>query len=1758
MSTPSSTNPHFASSPTSPRIRLSVFAESGLRPRNTQIRPLAICLIFAFFLTTELRAQGQNADPSTGFGVVPYQTYLGESENINLGTGNVNIQIPLLKLPGRGGHDFTLNLSYNSQIWYVFNFTPPQGKATHQYANAPGWNLSLPQLMYDGNVPAYGNTQYTCDGNYRVKMWDGRTIYFPYVYGACYWVNGGGEATQVENLVGSSDPPFQSTGNQCSADFAVLETFRTGSPQAKLHLQNGETLWFQNNLLWKDEDANGNTITYTTGTGTTATDTMGRTITFSTTAITYKDSNGTAQTITINWGGYNTNPNFPLNQVGEENQPIAVSFVTSVALPNGDTWNMSYDPDSTGHTYGELTKITYPTGGYTKYDYAFVGTANGDSSGATNLRQIVAKHVCKSYTGTCSTTDDTSITPTPYPLYAGGNSSSSVIDPLGNKTSYTFTNGPLFYETSRQAYSGTSTLLETVATTPTCWGPSQVKITLANNNQVSMKTLPVNSPPFTWYGYQTTTTATSNPVVTTSEYDYGTGAHGALLRQTNTTLMAVNPFNGQNYTTLPVHILGRKLSDVVQDGNQNTVAQTQYEYDNYSSSPPHAAITASGATQHDSTYSTGYTTRGNVTATTRLLNTTSNWLPTTNTYDDAGNILSSTDPRSNTTNFSYADNFTDGVNHSAIASVTKTTYPVTNGVSHVERKQYYFNTGLAAASCRQNFPSATNCTNSATIPQPDYATFTYDSLGRLLVTNVGDGGQTSVCYSDDPSSGCNGSAPQLSTTTTKLITASTSLVNETLLDGVGHTLQTQLTSDPDGIDYVDTAYDALGRVATRSNPHRAAGSTTDGTTTYVYDGLSRVCVVVQPDGAAASQCPTTAPRGDVFTQHDVSTSHPGDCTTVTDEVGNQRMSCVDGLGRLTGVWEAPNLTSTYNFETDYTYDALNNLLSVIQKGGGSSNWRARTFTYDSLSRLLCAANPEIQAVTCPTSATGTFPSFGAILYSYDSDGNVLTKTAPSPNQPSTGTATVTTTYTSYDALNRLSGKSYSDSYAPNPPTPIVKYGYDGVALTGCLTNVPGDPDPYPAGRRTSMCDGSGAVSWKHDTMGRLLQARRTIGAASGDYETDAYNLDGSPTSVTTLGYSITYTYSKAGRPLTATYYGTNPATKFVSGATYAPPGELATMTMGSTSSFTGIVTNNFYNMRLQPIQLSAGVTGQNAVFSLCFDYHLGVAVNAGTCSFSASTAGDNGNVYQIVNNRDSTHARDQNFNYDPLNRIQQAYSSGSIWGETYGPTATSPGVAPSSPGIDPWGNLTNRSGVTGKTITDPLACPANANNQLTTCSLGYDPAGNVTSNSTASYEYDAENRLIATPGYSYVYDGDGQRVEKCTPQGTTPGTCASGATGTLYWRGLGSDTLHETDLAGNVQNDYVFFNGQRVARSDSAGLIHYYFSDQVGSHGVVENATATVCEQDIDYFPYGGVENDYCAVVPQHYKFTGKERDGESQLDNFDFRYYSSSLGRFMKPDDPLVWENQNDPQSLNLYSYAGNNPAVNTDPDGHDCIYSNGDGTGYVQRGDCTNAGGKDDSGVYVKGTIDVNSFKYNGDNNSSSYSYTTESGGIGRGVLQGPDLNGGFPSGSLAASVFGQGSAPLWNDAAGTVEAAGLLEASILAPWAVAAVHCTEGGSKAACAGNMAMAILPEVGALGEGATLVKAGRGLHAAEILEKAGGIEQAAKDFESLQGAEKTIGNVKVKELSDGTRAVLRDFSGDGRPTLEIQHPSGEVTKYRYN
>jgi len=68
---------------------------------------------------------------------------------------------------------------------------------------------------------------------------------------------------------------------------------------------------------------------------------------------------------------------------------------------------------------------------------------------------------------------------------------------------------------------------------------------------------------------------------------------------------------------------------------------------------------------------------------------------------------------------------------------------------------------------------------------------------------------------------------------------------------------------------------------------------------------------------------------------------------------------------------------------------------------------------------------------------------------------------------------------------------------------------------------------------------------------------------------------------------------------------------------------------------------------------------------------------------------------------------------------------------------------------------------------------------------------------------------------------------------------------------------------------------------------------------------------------------------------TGKERDTESGNDYFGARYYNSAMGRFMSPDwsakiMPVPYAKLDNPQSLNLYAYVGNNPLTRFDPDGH------------------------------------------------------------------------------------------------------------------------------------------------------------------------------------------------------------------------------------
>jgi len=89
----------------------------------------------------------------------------------------------------------------------------------------------------------------------------------------------------------------------------------------------------------------------------------------------------------------------------------------------------------------------------------------------------------------------------------------------------------------------------------------------------------------------------------------------------------------------------------------------------------------------------------------------------------------------------------------------------------------------------------------------------------------------------------------------------------------------------------------------------------------------------------------------------------------------------------------------------------------------------------------------------------------------------------------------------------------------------------------------------------------------------------------------------------------------------------------------------------------------------------------------------------------------------------------------------------------------------------------------------------------------------------------------------------------------------------------------------------------------------------------VTNKAGTAIEEESDYYPFGGERTITDSLADQNYKFTGKQRDSETNLDYFGARYYAFNFGRFITPDKPFADQNIPDPQSWNLYAYTRNNP---------------------------------------------------------------------------------------------------------------------------------------------------------------------------------------------------------------------------------------------
>ncbi len=499
----------------------------------------------------------------------------------------------------------------------------------------------------------------------------------------------------------------------------------------------------------------------------------------------------------------------------------------------------------------------------------------------------------------------------------------------------------------------------------------------------------------------------------------------------------------------------------------------------------------------------GYDTNGNQTSVSKWLNASASQVVTRVTYNAHGMPTDFTDANQNISHvnsFQCAGLYPQSL---TVAYVSTSTLPETTTVTR---------------DCNTGSPLSSSDANGIV------ASYTYnDPLGRItkFAKSIGTPDESWQLYS----------YPSMNET---IVSKDQNVKGDGLLrttiigDGIGHIIQTQ---DPDGA-IVLKHYNSVGLLDWMTNPYFTTSDATFGRTFYNYDGLARQTLVTNPDGSTIQTCYD----GLQTTGQTICKSNQTPFSGVTwvdsvDEVGNSKQSVSNGIGMLLAVVEASPSDLQSGMETDYGYDALGNLWSVNQHGASSDTPRTRSFSYDALSRLITSSNPET-GQTCYGIWSGA-----NCINGYDGNGNLQYKTDARGVQ----------THYTYDALNRLTGKYYS-----NDPSSTVNtcYQYDTVTGTTSGANPIGRmtaewTQSESAGTCPSAVPSTGALTAElvtaYDALGRVKHSQQCVlgNCAAGGVPfslTQGYDLAGNTVNWTDGLNQILFTlhYDTAGRLQTLT------------------------------------------------------------------------------------------------------------------------------------------------------------------------------------------------------------------------------------------------------------------------------------------------------------------------------------------------------------------------------------------------------------------------------------------------------------------------------------------------------------------------------------------------------------------------------------------------------------------------------------------------
>jgi RHS repeat-associated protein len=256
----------------------------------------------------------------------------------------------------------------------------------------------------------------------------------------------------------------------------------------------------------------------------------------------------------------------------------------------------------------------------------------------------------------------------------------------------------------------------------------------------------------------------------------------------------------------------------------------------------------------------------------------------------------------------------------------------------------------------------------------------------------------------------------------------------------------------------------------------------------------------------------------------------------------------------------------------------------------------------------------------------------------------------------------------------------------------------------------------------------------------------------------------------------------------------------------------------------------------------------------------------------------------------------QTDSYDTLDRL----TSGPLGSYTYGDSAhlhavTSIGSAPTyTASYDAAGNMTCRAPTSATTCTGT-------------------PTG-------AQLSFDTEGRLAqwasGVTTDTFLYDGNGNRIEQATTTGSSTVT-------TTYVAG-GQEEIASNGSTTTLTKYFPGPNGLPTAeRIGTTGSLTYLASDGQGSVSSALDSNGNVTFQQL-YTPYGTVRYTN-GSAPTSYAYTGQMADSATGLDYYHARYYDPVAQQFVSADTMQV--------GLSRYGYVGGNPTTNVDPSGHHYI---------------------------------------------------------------------------------------------------------------------------------------------------------------------------------------------------------------------------------